>query len=183
MRMAIDAMSPVGLVELVNQWGTAPRAADGRSDKAYPAVADLAGQLGVPDPAAGTLDAAELARVADRLHPVFAATEPAERARLITDMLGETEVCPTLVMTAGRPRAGWLVARRQHAVLAAAAIALRRYLADHGPDRLGICTGRRCADVYLDTSPAGRRRFCSVTCQNRARVAAFRDRQAAVDRR
>jgi len=39
---------------------------------------------------------------------------------------------------------------------------------------MGVCSGHRCADAYIDTSPAGRRRFCSVTCQSRARVAAWR---------
>ncbi|MFI1676368.1 CGNR zinc finger domain-containing protein [Streptomyces sp. NPDC020607] len=45
--------------------------------------------------------------------------------------------------------------------------------------RIGIRTGGHCADVYVDQSPGGRRRFCSVTCQNRARVAAFRSRRVA----
>ncbi|MFI7320176.1 CGNR zinc finger domain-containing protein [Streptomyces venezuelae] len=45
--------------------------------------------------------------------------------------------------------------------------------------RIGTCTGGHCADVYVDQSPGGRRRFCSVTYQNRARVAAFRSRWAA----
>jgi len=30
---------------------------------------------------------------------------------------------------------------------------------------------------YIDASPGGQRRFCSVTCQNRARVAAWRQRR------
>src|ERR687893_781219 len=41
-----------------------------------------------------------------------------------------------------------------------------------------IFAARQCADVYVDTSPAGRRRFCCLTCQNRARAAAFRQRHA-----
>ncbi|WP_374119541.1 CGNR zinc finger domain-containing protein [Streptomyces sp. RKAG290] len=44
---------------------------------------------------------------------------------------------------------------------------------------MGTCAGERCVDVYIDQSPGGRRRFCSVTCQNRTRVAAFRSRRAA----
>ncbi|MFJ9036853.1 CGNR zinc finger domain-containing protein [Streptomyces sp. NPDC102406] len=61
----------------------------------------------------------------------------------------------------------------------AAAVALRQYLGEQGFARIGVCTGGRCADVYVDQSPGGRSRFCSVTCQNRARVAAFRSRKAA----
>ena len=63
---------------------------------------------------------------------------------------------------------------------AAAALTLRDQLATRDPDRIGTCTGRRCADAYIDASPAGQRRFCSVTCQNRARVAAWRERQRAI---
>ena len=35
----------------------------------------------------------------------------------------------------------------------------------------------QCADVYVDASPTHDRRYCSVTCQNRARVAAYRARR------
>src|ERR1700684_3913036 len=63
------------------------------------------------------------------------------------------------------------------ALLAAAALTVRDQLAGHDPDRVGVCSGRRCADAFIDASPAGQRRFCSVTCQNRARIAAWRHRQ------
>ncbi len=46
----------------------------------------------------------------------------------------------------------------------------------HG--RLGVCTAERCDRVYVDTSRNGTRRFCSTTCQNRVKAAAFRARQA-----
>ena len=48
----------------------------------------------------------------------------------------------------------------------------------HG--RIGVCTAPRCDRVYVDTSRNGTRRFCSTTCQNRVKAAAFRARQAAV---
>ncbi len=44
----------------------------------------------------------------------------------------------------------------------------------HG--RLGICTADRCDRVFVDTSKNGTRRFCSITCQNRTKAAAFRAR-------
>ena len=47
----------------------------------------------------------------------------------------------------------------------------------HG--RIGVCTAPRCDRVYVDTSRNGTRRFCSTTCQNRVKAAAFRARQAA----
>lgn len=162
-------MPLTALVDLVNGWGTDPRREDGRSDQAYPPATGVEGGLG---------DRA-LAEIADRLHAVFATADPAERARLVTRLLAETGVRPALRADGGRLRACWLVAEDRRAVLASAAVALREYLAQHDSDRLGMCADRRCADVYIDTSPGGRRRFCSVACQNRTRVAAFRRRRAA----
>ena len=85
---------------------------------------------------------------------------------------------------AGRvPSETWHVDDPRNALLAAAALTLRHQLAHHDPNRLGVCTGRDCADAYIDASPAGQRRFCSVTCQNRARVAAWRHRKLAERRK
>ncbi|MGN9813631.1 CGNR zinc finger domain-containing protein [Micromonospora sp. BQ11] len=77
----------------------------------------------------------------------------------------------------GRVRESWSVDDPDRAGLAAAALALRAHLAAH-PGRLGVCADEKCADVYADASPAGHRRFCSLTCQNRTRTAAFRRRRA-----
>lgn len=161
------------LVELINEWGTDPRREDGRSDQAYPPATDIEESLGV------RVSGQVLAEIADRLHAVFATPDPAERAHLVTRFLAETGARPTLTVDDGRLCAGWLVANDQHTVLASAAVALREYLAHHDSGRLGMCADRRCADVYVDTSPGGRRRFCSVACQSRTRVAAFRSRRAA----
>ena len=46
----------------------------------------------------------------------------------------------------------------------------------HG--RIGVCTAPRCDRVYVDASRNGTRRFCSTTCQNRVKTAAFRARHA-----
>ncbi len=43
--------------------------------------------------------------------------------------------------------------------------------------RLGVCTAPRCDRVYVDASRNGTRRFCSTTCQNRVKTAAFRSRR------
>jgi predicted RNA-binding Zn ribbon-like protein len=45
-------------------------------------------------------------------------------------------------------------------------------------DRLGVCTAPRCDRVYVDTSRNGTRRYCSTSCQNRVKTAAFRARSA-----
>jgi len=140
------------LVRLVNEWGTLPRQFDGRSDA--PA-----------DP--------ELTTLADELHPVFAA--PERSATLVTELLRRTGVRPILGEDL---TSAWLVDDPGQARRASAALALRDQLARH-PGRIGICADRQCADVYVDLSPAGRRRFCCLTCQNRARAEAFRKRHAA----
>lgn len=47
----------------------------------------------------------------------------------------------------------------------------------HGEaDRLGTCEAPLCWRVYLDESKNTSRRFCSTTCQNRVKAAAFRRR-------
>ena len=52
-------------------------------------------------------------------------------------------------------------------------------------DRLGVCTAPRCDRVYVDTSRNGTRRYCSTSCQNRVKTAAFRaiaGRLSAIER-
>jgi len=50
--------------------------------------------------------------------------------------------------------------------------------AGHGR-RFGACAASGCGRVYFDVSKNGSRRFCSTTCQNRVKAAAFRLRQGA----
>ena len=161
------------LVELVNGWGTVPRAKAGDRDR--PPITAFAKRHGASD--AGFTDAA-LERVADRLYPVFAADGAAERARLATDLLTSCGVQPALGVAGDRIRAEWRIPRRRDAILAAAAVALHEQLVEHEPERLGTCASTSCGDAFADASPGAHRRFCSVTCQNRERVAAFRRRQA-----
>jgi len=148
------------LVGFVNEWGTLPRALDKRPPS----------------------DDRERTALADELHPVFAATAAADRAALVTALLDRTRVRPALTERAGELVEEWTVDDPAQAGRAAAALALRRHLAGH-PDRIGVCADDQCADVYVDSSPAGRRRFCCLTCQNRARAAAFRQRGRAAQRR
>jgi len=148
------------VVHLVNEWGTRPRALDGR---------------------AGDPTDPELTTLADELHPVFAAAQegepPPDQAARLTALLAATRVRPILATTDDGLAPAWLVDDPAQATRAAAALALREQLADH-PGRIGVCADRQCADVYVDLSPAGRRRFCCLTCQNRARAESFRKRRA-----
>jgi len=162
------------VVDLTNGWGTLPRKT--AADRDAPPASDLLGLLG--ESAAGMSDV-DLQRVADRLFSVFTATSPRELATRVTDLLARSGVRPALDSDHGRLRPTWLVKHPRDLLLAAAAVALHAQLAEHGAERLGTCGADHCADVYVDASPAGHRRFCSVTCQNRERVAVFRRRRAA----
>jgi predicted RNA-binding Zn ribbon-like protein len=147
------------LVELVNEWGTLPRRVGARGSA----------------PGAGSGAPRELIVLADEVHPVFAADDPADQASMVTTLLSHTGVRPVLTAEQGALVEAWIVDDPAQARRAAAALALRAQLAEH-PGRIGVCADRQCADVWVDTSPAGRRRFCCLTCQNRARAAAFRKR-------
>jgi predicted RNA-binding Zn ribbon-like protein len=165
------------LVDLVNGWGTVPRREGG--DRERPSLAGFAERHAVPAALPARLTHRALDRAADQLYPVFAATGAAERARLVTALLQTSGVRPGLAGEGERCRPQWLVARRQDALLAAGAVALRAQLGEHDPARVGTCAATGCADAFVDASPGAHRRFCSVTCQNRQRVAAFRRRRSA----
>lgn len=177
MALQVEAMSPASLVTIVNEWGEAPRLAAGEQDQPYPTVAT--GLESPPELERGlTVDS--LTQVADRAYPVFSAPTGRERAELVTELLATAAVRPAVAVADDHPYPGWMVDEPRYALLATAALTLREHLAQQSSDRLGICAGRRCADVYIDASPTGDRRFCSVTCQTRARVAAFRSRHGHV---
>lgn len=64
---------------------------------------------------------------------------------------------------------------------AAMVTALAVVLGNGFGERLGVCSAANCDRVYVDTSRNGTRRFCSTTCQNRVKTAAFRERRATSD--
>ena len=64
----------------------------------------------------------------------------------------------------------------EHGWAAGCATGLAVVLGGSRYDRLGVCTGPRCDRVYVDTSRNGTRRYCSTSCQNRVKTAAFRAR-------
>jgi predicted RNA-binding Zn ribbon-like protein len=146
------------LVAVVNGYGTLPRHMDGRA----PAPRNP-----------------ELIALADEVHPIFAVPDARVRATMVTELLDSTGVRPVLATAeSGELAELWQVDDPAQAHRAAAALALRAQLAGH-QGRIGVCADHQCADVYVDASPTGRRRFCCLTCQNRARAAAFRRRHAA----
>jgi predicted RNA-binding Zn ribbon-like protein len=63
-------------------------------------------------------------------------------------------------------------------LLAVLAAQIADLITQEDPDRLKSCAGEGCTLWFLDRTKAQRRLFCSAaTCGNRAKVAAFRERQ------
>ncbi len=165
------------VVDLVNEYGTVSRAAAGEDALPLPGVA----LLGVAEAPPLRVDHRRLVQLADELHAVFAvAHRRVEFAQALNAVLRRTRPWPQV----SAEGTAWATdgpddqAEAQTAALAAgAALALLEFRARYGQQRLGLCAARRCADVYADTSAAGRRRFCSAVCANRHKVAAHRARQ------
>jgi predicted RNA-binding Zn ribbon-like protein len=127
-------------------------------------------------------EAAELCFVAADLRAVFEAVSAGavdDAARLVNAMLIRTGARPELERHDGQPwhlhfhgadrslPTGWA---------AGCATGLAVVLGSEACDRLGVCTAPRCDRVYVDTSRNGTRRYCSTSCQNRVKTAAFRAR-------
>jgi predicted RNA-binding Zn ribbon-like protein len=150
-----------------------------------PAAATAALRAGRPDARDVTLpEARELAGFAMAFRVVFAAVASGDvdtAARQLNELITVTGAHPRLDRHDGEPwhlhfhgtqdvlTTGWA---------AGCATGLAVVLGSELHGRIGVCTARRCDRVYVDTSRNGTRRFCSTTCQNRVKAAAFRARQA-----
>jgi predicted RNA-binding Zn ribbon-like protein len=183
----VDAVVTVA-VELVN--ALTPGEAHGRSylppdGQELAALATTALQAGRPDTRDVSVDeAAELADFGWALRLVFAdvgAGRLDQAAGQVNGLLADTGARPMLDKHDDEPWhlhfhgatdslvTGWA---------AGCATGLAVVLGSDLHGRLGVCTADRCDRVYVDTSKNGTRRFCSTTCQNRVKAAAFRARQA-----
>ena len=127
-------------------------------------------------------EAAELCFVAAELREVFEAVDTGaidDAAAQVNALLIRTGARPELERHDGQSwhlhfhaaseslPAGWA---------AGCATGLAVVLGGDLHDRLGVCTAPRCDRVFVDTSRNGTRRYCSTSCQNRVKTAAFRAR-------
>jgi predicted RNA-binding Zn ribbon-like protein len=128
-------------------------------------------------------DAEELSAVAAELRAVFEAVTRDDvdaAARQVNKLLAWTGARPGLDRHDGE---GWHLHfhgahdRLANGWAAGCATGLAIVLGTEDRGRLGVCTAPRCDRVYVDASRNGTRRFCSTTCQNRVKTAAFRSRQ------
>jgi predicted RNA-binding Zn ribbon-like protein len=180
-RIYSESFGPEFVVAVVNGWSTTARRTAGEADLPFPSFARLAAERGVDAVELGVrLTDRDLVRVADALHPVFAAPSDAETVERLNSLLARTNPSPRLLSADGEVVEAWAARGGADGLLSGCALALRHHLATSGDGRrMGVCTGVECADVFVDASPTGHKRFCDVQCQNRARVAAFRRRQRA----
>jgi predicted RNA-binding Zn ribbon-like protein len=186
----MDAVVTVA-VRLAN--ALTPGAAHGRpylppGGRALPAAVTAALREARPDTrdvSAG--EAAQFRTVAEDIRAVFdavAAGRTDAAAGLVNAMLARTGARPHLDQHDGEPWhlhfhgaedslvTGWA---------AGCATGLAVVLGSDLHGRLGVCTAPRCDRVYVDTSRNATRRFCSTSCQNRVKTAAFRRKQARPD--
>ncbi|GGU48619.1 hypothetical protein GCM10010211_11060 [Streptomyces albospinus] len=61
--------------------------------------------------------------------------------------------------------------------LASSALALAQVLTEYGRVPWGECAAAGCTTLYSGTGPGSARRYCSLTCASRDRVAAHRRRK------
>ena len=134
-------------------------------------------------PAISAADAAQLTELAGWLRSAFDSIERGDvdaAAITLNALLAETGARPQLDRHDGEPWHLHFHGRSDTVAQGWAAgcvTGLAIVLGTDIYDRLGVCTAPRCDRVYVDTSRNGTRRFCSTSCQNRVKAAAFRARQ------
>lgn len=130
-------------------------------------------------------EAQALTRLAARLRTVFAAADESDvdrAAGIVNRLLDDYRPAPYLARHGGH---GWHLHFHNTAPDtephwgAGFAAALASVVGSEAWRRLGVCTAPRCDRVFVDRSRNGSRRFCSTSCQNRTKAAAFRARAAA----
>ena len=128
--------------------------------------------------------AAELVRLAAVMHDIFEriATDDLDGAvGVINDLLADHPANPHLAKEDGRwrlhhhPATVGVVSM----VTSICAEAIARLIASGNAHRLGLCADPTCRRAYVDLSKNSSRRYCSITCQNRMKTAAFRARRPA----
>ena len=136
----------------------------------------------------GPITDADLVKVRDlreRLRQAFTAGDEHRAVEVLNDLLDESEARPHLTNHDGE---NWHLhfASDDSSLLdwltAYTAMGLAIVIADEGFDRLKVCEGERCEDVFVDMSKNRSRRYCSAeVCGNRASVAAYRQRKRAAE--
>ncbi|MFI7453163.1 CGNR zinc finger domain-containing protein [Nonomuraea sp. NPDC049714] len=139
------------------------------------AIGDNAGELSPRGPLTAA-DADGLAEVAAELRPVFG---PAPELDALNAALTRHDAVPHVqgdppVLTFHREDAGLV-----DAWAASAATALAMVIGVGQGVRLRSCEADGCDLVFFDVTRNASRRFCGLSCQNRAKASAYRARRRA----
>ncbi|WP_157748195.1 CGNR zinc finger domain-containing protein [Micromonospora echinaurantiaca] len=158
------------VIKIVNEYGDAPRRAAHEEAHDYPDPASLGGAV---YGAFQTASTADLVAVANQAHAIFAAPTADRVASELDALIAATGLSPRVVADGVMIREAWTAPHAS--LLASVTLALLLHFREI-PDarRIGVCAGDDCVDVYADASPTRRRRYCSITCQNRARARSYR---------
>jgi predicted RNA-binding Zn ribbon-like protein len=135
--------------------------------------------------------AAELAAVPDagvrlehmaaELRAVFTADGVAQAAAVLNRLLRSYHARPYLTDDVDQPFHLHFHSDAATAVEALGgelATALALVVDTYGQKRFGLCEARNCDRGYVDLTRNGSRRYCSDACRARAKMAAYRSRQA-----
>jgi len=148
------------------------------------AVLVLARMLAIDPPSVAQLTQAHVpafVALARRLRSVFADLRNRDvdaAAATLNGLLAAHPAHPHLA----KERGVWRVHHHPHDAplvpmwTAICAAGLAEMIGDGEAQRLGTCERADCGRVYVDVSKNASRRFCSLTCQNRVKVATFRER-------
>ena len=186
-QVQLDSYADAGLLAAI---GLVNALAAGPATSAPPtpegSLAELAVVLAIDPPSVEQLSAADVPAfrmLADRLHEVVVALDGGDvdrAASQLNELLASHPAHPHLAKEEGE----W---RLHHHPVDAALVPMWTAICAEGlarvvgaglGDRLGTCAAADCGRAYFDLSKNGSRRFCSTTCQNRVKAAAFRRRRA-----
>ncbi len=149
-------------------------------------LAEVLREYGESEAAAlGPADLAGLRRAAARLRPVFTAADAASAANLINDLLAGRAHPPRL--TAHHGTSAWHLhvdssddAPWGEWFLTSSCLALAVLLAERQAPPAAFCASPSCGRPFVNVGRGPARRYCSLTCGTRERVAAHRAAGGAV---
>lgn len=184
-QVKLDSYKDAGLLvsaALVNELAPAQERAVPLS--AREAVARIADILAIDPPSVAQLTQSHVPpfmALAQQLRKVFADLHRKHidaAAATLNELLAAHPAHPHLA----KERGVWRLHHHPHDAplvpmwTAICAAGLAEMLGDGATERLGTCERPDCGRVYVDISKNASRRFCSLTCQNRVKVATFRER-------
>jgi predicted RNA-binding Zn ribbon-like protein len=115
-----------------------------------------------------------------RLGAAFTAPDEQAAVKILNELLDEAGTHPQLTNhDGGEWHLHYVPAGKgiPEQLTAITAMGLATLIAEHGFERIGICSADQCRDVYIDTSRNRSRRYCDDSCSSRMNVAAYRARR------